>query len=700
MPSLESGIRIAHRYVLQERLGDGGHAEVWAAIDSKDQQRVALKFLHAANGGGEEAWQFLQHESSIVHRLDHPGVLHVSAPQRDGNTVFLAMEFVGGGNATKLRGAAWQQIVPLLREVAEILEHVHSRGVVHRDIKTGNVMFTTDGAVRLADFGTSARTGSAAALAVGSPYSSSPQQLAGESAVIADDIYGLGALAYELLCSYPPYYPNFDAQRMQNEAPARCIPVHAAPVALIDLVMSMLALQAEQRPDLAQIMQQLAQISTGAAQEDFPQEAGSQLIRAVNTSAVLTTPLRERAKIPPSVWLAAAAVLAVLAFVWLPKLAPIPDSKPLQTVVTGKAMPPVVNQPVPNAAANRPAAVVKATPQDEIADAILRDLQAGDAALTAMKPAEARAAFQRVLRVQSNHAAAKQGLLAAAELEQVLTAYAAGTKAEAAGDWAMARSQYESVLKSRRGFQPALDGMSRLGRLAAAKQLESLLAQGNQALLTGRVQLAETAYTAASRMSPTHPQVIDGLARVQEIRTNQLNAKDLDSGMQLERAERWNEALTVYQSALNRDSKLLFAQDGVARVRRRAALDAELADYLARPERLTASAVRSAADRALARAEATTPRTTRLAEQMAALQSKLAVLTVPVRVELRSDNVTRVYVAPLGDLGTFASREVQLPAGNYTIIGRRDGYRDVRHEVSLGPDQKLPALTIVCGDRI
>jgi eukaryotic-like serine/threonine-protein kinase len=700
MPSLESGIRIAHRYVLQERLGDGGHAEVWAAIDSKDQQRVALKFLHAGNGGSEEAWQFLQHESSIVHRLNHPGVLHVSTPQRDGNTVFLAMEFVGGGNATKLRGAPWQQIVPLLVQISEVLEHVHSRGIVHRDIKTGNVMFTTDGAVRLADFGTSARTGSAAALAVGSPYSSSPQQLAGESAVIADDIYGLGALAYELLCAYPPHYPNFDAQRMQNEAPGRCIPVHAAPVALIDLVMSMLALQAEQRPNLAQIMQQLAQISTGAAQQDLPHEAGSQLIRAVSASSVLTTPLRERAKIPSSVWLAAAAVLAVLAFVFLPKLVPIPDSKPSRTAANGKVTPPVADSSNPGTTASRPAAETNKTPRDDTAAAIGRDLQAGDAALIAMKPAEARAAFQRVLRVQSNHPAAKQGVLASAELEHVLTTYAAGTKAEAAGDWATARVHYESVLKSRRGFQPALEGMSRLGKLAATKQLESLLVQGNQALLTGSVQLAETSYAAASRLSPTHPQVVDGLTRVQEIRTNQLNAKDLDAGMQLERAERWNEALAVYQSALSRDSKLLFAQDGVARVRRRAALDAELADYLARPERLTAAAVRQAAGRALARADATTPRSARLAEQMAALQSKLTVLTVPVRVELRSDNVTRVYVAPLGDLGTFASREVQLPAGSYTIIGRRDGYRDVRHEVSLGPDQKLTALTIVCGDRI
>ena len=171
MANLESGKRLADRYLLQERLGDGGHAEVWAALDTRDGRRVALKFLHRASCPSDDCWHVLQHEAAMSQRLDHPGVLRVDAPERDGEEVFLPMECADGGDVRALRGAPWRQVLPVLLQVATILEHAHSRGVVHRDIKPGNVLFGADGAVRVTDFGTAARTGSTLALADGSPRS-------------------------------------------------------------------------------------------------------------------------------------------------------------------------------------------------------------------------------------------------------------------------------------------------------------------------------------------------------------------------------------------------------------------------------------------------------------------------------------------------------------------------------------------------
>jgi hypothetical protein len=241
MASLEAGRGLAGRYVLKERLGDGGHAEVWAAQDASSGQLVALKFMHLRACSVEEALPVLRHEARMARFLDHPGVLRVEEPLRDGDTVFLPMEYAPGGSAAQLRGTSWRRIVPVLVEVARVLEHAHARGIVHRDIKPGNVLFAADGSVRLADFGTSTETGSSDAPANGSPFSASPQQLRGEAASPADDVYGLGALAHELLTRYPPFYPHFDARRVQEQDPPRPVPARPAPVALLDLVQAFFA---------------------------------------------------------------------------------------------------------------------------------------------------------------------------------------------------------------------------------------------------------------------------------------------------------------------------------------------------------------------------------------------------------------------------------------------------------------------------
>jgi serine/threonine protein kinase len=270
MASLEPGIRLAARYVLRERLGDGGHAEVWAADDEVAGARVALKFMHLQSCNADEAMMVLRHEAQMSQRVAHPGVLKVGDPQRDGWTVFLPMEHAAGGDVGQLRGAPWRRLLPVLLQVARVLEHAHSRGVVHRDIKPGNVLLDSAGVVRVTDFGAASRTGSTAALSAGSPFFASPQQLRGDAATTADDVYGLGALAYDLLTQHPPYYPHFDPQHVQRVDPARPVPVQPAPAQLLDFIHSMLARRGEARPDLRQVMLVFEQCLDAAAEESAP----------------------------------------------------------------------------------------------------------------------------------------------------------------------------------------------------------------------------------------------------------------------------------------------------------------------------------------------------------------------------------------------------------------------------------------------
>jgi len=691
MANLESGRRLADRYLLQERLGDGGHAEVWAALDTRDNHRIALKFLHRASCPADDCWNVLQHEAAMAQRLDHPGVLRVESPERDGECVFLPMECAAGGDVRALRGAPWRQVLPVLLQVAIILEHAHSRGVVHRDIKPGNVLFAADGSVRVTDFGTAARTGSTLALADGSPFSASPQQLAGQAATTSDDIYGLGALAYELLSRYPPYYPDFDARRVQHEMPAPLVAVHPAPPRLLAFIMSMLGREAPARPDLREVIDFFTQcLEHGSG---MPESGAAMVVPETHSQAVAS---RAEASAPAgamryaAMGLAAAALAAVALFVFMP--APSTEVKPAP-IVAAPASPRPATTPAGPSAAQAPLREMALAP-------VTQELAAGQAALVASQPAVARAAFERALLREPGNAAAQKGIAAAEKLARMLDAYSAAMRAETRGDLGAAKSGYAAAIALDGGFAPAQAGMARVQDATRAQAFEAALAQAAAALAAGRVDAAEAQYQRAATLGGEDPRVAEGRQRIAEIRRSELNSRDLARGTQLEGQEQWKAALDHYQSVLARDDSLRFAIDGLARSTRRDELDRELQDYLDRPDRLVAPAVRAAAHRALARGESTTVPKARLGSQLRELKARLDALEVKVPVEISSDGSTLVFVATVGELGVFARRELELPPGQYTVIGRREGFRDVRRELAIMPGQQRVSVSIQCTEPI
>ncbi len=701
MASLETGRRLAGRYVLKERLGDGGHAEVWAAGDGQSGECVALKFMHLRACSVEEALPVLRHEARMARFLDHPRVLRVEEPVRDGDTVFLPMEYAPGGGAAQLRGASWRRIVPVLIEVARVLEHAHARGIVHRDIKTGNVLFAADGTVRIADFGTSTETGSSDAPSTGSPFSASPQQLRGEGASPADDVYGLGALAHELLTRYPPFYPHFDARRVQEQDPPRPVPAQPAPVALLDLVQAMLSREAAVRPALGDIITTLEAMleSVGMAEE------GATIVEAAPAAGAQPS----RGPRGGQMWwwgLFAAGVAGVGLLLWLPE--PGVETR-FNDIDEAPAVPSVadalVGEPATSTEAAAPAATAGTQPvadgEDAAAAPTLADeVRAGEQALAAFRPAEASAAFRRALALQDDHVGAREGLAAAVRQQELLAQLAAGTRIEATGDLDAARAHYRQLLGAHPGFTPAEKALARVNGRLADLAFEQHVARAIEALQQGRVEAAEAAYADAAALRARDPRVVEGQQRLAEIHRDRQNAADLATGTGLESAERWEEAVAHYRSVLERESGLHFAQEGLARSERRLELDRELADYQARPERLTAPVVRQAAQRALARGSATAAESPRLVAQLDWLREQLALLSEPVRLELRSDNQTLVRVMQVGELGRFETHELDLPPGRYTVIGQREGFRDVRLELNLAPGQRDAALSVRCTERI
>src|SRR6266702_5941241 len=302
------GRKLDARYTLLDKLGAGGQGEVWRVHDGTRGIDIALTVLNTT-GQQAEAWNALEHEYAIASRLNHPSILKVFPPERSGDEMILPMELASGGDLRRLRGAGFLEIIPVLLEIAQALEHAHERGVVHRDLKPGNVLFDARGRARLADFGvaetsmtaTEAKTSSPATVATRdtnkhgfSPFTASPAQLRGEPPTPADDIYGLGALAYELLSGYPPYYPHFDKKRAIEERVPTLVPTRQIPPLLGALVMHMLAKDPKRRPrTMREVIDELDAALNDTLTFDFENVPPSVPIAPISTASSEAEPSQD-----------------------------------------------------------------------------------------------------------------------------------------------------------------------------------------------------------------------------------------------------------------------------------------------------------------------------------------------------------------------------------------------------------------------
>ncbi|HUF71694.1 MAG TPA: hypothetical protein VMR74_02225, partial [Gammaproteobacteria bacterium] len=170
--------------------------------------------------------------------------------------------------------------------------------------------------------------------------------------------------------------------------------------------------------------------------------------------------------------------------------------------------------------------------------------------------------------------------------------------------------------------------------------------------------------------------------------------------MAFERRELWDEAIARYREALATDPTLEFAIEGIERAQRRADLEAKVEALIETPGRLLNDEGRADANLVLEEAlaiEDPGPMHTALTERLAGL---IEVASTPVNVTLVSDSATEVTLYRVGNLGTFATRELELKPGEYTAVGARRGYRDVRETFTVLPGRENRPVTVVCVEAI
>jgi serine/threonine-protein kinase len=200
---------------MQERLGVGGMGVVWRARDVRLDRAEAVKVIRGSPCAGEEAHDRFQREARAVARLDHPGVVRLYSFGEHGESLYLRMELVEGGSLQqRLRGGPLppRDAAELVRQLALAVQHAHDSGVLHRDLKPGNVLMTADGSPKVTDFGLAklldaddglSRTGAV----MGTPSYMAPEQAAGRGSDVGapTDVWALGAILYECLTGQPPF---------------------------------------------------------------------------------------------------------------------------------------------------------------------------------------------------------------------------------------------------------------------------------------------------------------------------------------------------------------------------------------------------------------------------------------------------------------------------------------------------------------
>lgn len=223
---------------------------------------------------------------------------------------------------------------------------------------------------------------------------------------------------------------------------------------------------------------------------------------------------------------------------------------------------------------------------------------------------------------------------------------------------------------------------------------------GFLALDAGQFGAARRAFNEARALKPASAEPRDGLLQVEQagrlrsIRTLQSDAETA------EREENWPAAVRLYTEMLKQDDKLALARDGLRNARARVALDETLARYLDDPDVLTNPQELKAASGVLTRMSAIEPRGPRLAEQRDALTAALKRAATPVKVELVSDELTDVAVYKVGKLGQFDRTTLVLRPGLYTAVGTRVGFRDVRLEFRVAPEDPPGPVIVRCEEPI
>ena len=285
-------------------------------------------------------------------------------------------------------------------------------------------------------------------------------------------------------------------------------------------------------------------------------------------------------------------------------------------------------------------------------------------------------------------------------LPEVLARLEEAAEAEDAGDLETAKTLLEAATQADAEHRKARDELARVSSALTAQRFASAMSTGYTALEEERFDDARAAFRRAGNLRKDSGDVATALEEVNVAETARKLRQLQDTARRNVENEKWGAAVKAYESALEIDSSVLFAQRGIQEARTRAELDRRLRAIIDDPDRLADTGVADGSSELLDYARRIEARGPVLQEQISTLAELIERANTPIEITLVSDNQTEVTLLKVSRLGQFERQDVTLRPGEYTAVGTRRGYRDVRETFRVSHDDDAPTVTVICTESI
>ncbi|MBE9544538.1 MAG: hypothetical protein IMF02_08610 [Proteobacteria bacterium] len=266
--------------------------------------------------------------------------------------------------------------------------------------------------------------------------------------------------------------------------------------------------------------------------------------------------------------------------------------------------------------------------------------------------------------------------------------------------FAFAHTDYQEALKLDPESKDAQKAVNRVKERIVGQQFQKLMSDGLTAYHDGRYQSARTQLLRAKSFRPDSREVQNALLQVDEaIRLAKIE-KLRQKAMTAEQTEDWEKALRSYLAVLKIDPNISFAVQGKERALKQIQIGKRITFFLQKPDAMESNPQLQNAVLVIEEAESLQPRGPQLSKRLDKLKALVDAARTPVKVMIESDNLTEVAVYKVGKLGRFTTRELSLRPGSYTVVGSRDGYKDVRQKIIVKPRQKALRVTVICRNKV